>query len=153
VRAIDLLARTEGLIADPVYEGKAIRGLVERIRCGRLPAGRHVLLLHMGGTPAVHGYADQLRRRALTPTRTMLDAESAVPLKEFAAQLAAPLDRARCESFEVCGVIRGGSTRAKHLGVHVWLGRRFTPGPAISVADDTWQVPWPPTGREVSVFL
>jgi 1-aminocyclopropane-1-carboxylate deaminase len=70
--AIRLLARTEGLIADPVYEGKAVRGLLELIREGRFAPDQHVLLLHMGGTPAVHAYADQLHERTLTPASTVL---------------------------------------------------------------------------------
>lgn len=56
--AVRLLARTEGLIADPVYEGKAVRGFLELAKRGRFAKGR-VLLLHLGGTPAVHAYANQ----------------------------------------------------------------------------------------------
>ena len=59
IAAIKLFARCEGLIADPVYEGKALRGLIELSKAGRL-AGKIVLLLHLGGTPAVHAYAAQL---------------------------------------------------------------------------------------------
>ena len=59
IAAIKLFARSEGLIADPVYEGKALRGLIELSKAGQL-AGKKVLLLHLGGTPAVHGYAAQL---------------------------------------------------------------------------------------------
>lgn len=70
--AIRVLARTEGLIADPVYEGKAVRGLITLIEEGRLRQGQRVLLLHMGGTPAVHGYADQLRRLPMIDADTML---------------------------------------------------------------------------------
>jgi 1-aminocyclopropane-1-carboxylate deaminase len=62
VDAIRLLARTEGLMADPVYEGKAIRGLIELVRSGELRRGQRVLLVHLGGNPAVHAYADQLGR-------------------------------------------------------------------------------------------
>jgi 1-aminocyclopropane-1-carboxylate deaminase len=62
IDAIRLLARTEGLIADPVYEGKAVLGLTRLIDDGRLHRGQRVLLLHMGGTPAVHAYAEQLRQ-------------------------------------------------------------------------------------------
>jgi 1-aminocyclopropane-1-carboxylate deaminase len=58
--AIRLLARTEGLMADPVYEGKAIRGLLGLVEQGRLTRGDRVLLLHLGGTHAVHAYANQL---------------------------------------------------------------------------------------------
>jgi len=54
------LARTEGVIADPVYEGKALLGLIELIHRGVLAHGERVLLLHLGGTPAVHAYADRV---------------------------------------------------------------------------------------------
>lgn len=57
--AIGLLARTEGLIADPVYEGKAVRGLMDLAENGRFEKGSRILLLHLGGTPAVHAYANQ----------------------------------------------------------------------------------------------
>lgn len=54
---IGQFARAEGLVVDPVYEGKAVRGLVEMIRCGRIDPGSNVLLMHLGGSPAVHAYA------------------------------------------------------------------------------------------------
>lgn len=57
--AIRLLAQTEGLIADPVYEGKAIRGLMKLTEEGRFEKTSRVLLMHLGGTPAVHAYANQ----------------------------------------------------------------------------------------------
>jgi 1-aminocyclopropane-1-carboxylate deaminase/D-cysteine desulfhydrase-like pyridoxal-dependent ACC family enzyme len=57
--AISLLAQTEGLIADPVYEGKALRGLMKLTEEGRFEKGSRVLLMHLGGTPVVHAYADQ----------------------------------------------------------------------------------------------
>ena len=57
--AIKLLARTEGLIVDPVYEGKAVRGLLDLAKRGRFQKGSRVLLLHLGGTPAVHAYANK----------------------------------------------------------------------------------------------
>ena len=60
VAAIRLFARTEGLIADPVYEGKAIRGLMELIERGGIGRSQRVLLMHLGGTHAVHAYANQL---------------------------------------------------------------------------------------------
>jgi 1-aminocyclopropane-1-carboxylate deaminase len=58
--AIRLLAGTEGIVADPVYEGKALRGLIDLVEAGVLDAGQRVLLLHLGGLPAVHAYAEQL---------------------------------------------------------------------------------------------
>jgi 1-aminocyclopropane-1-carboxylate deaminase len=52
-------ASNEGLIADPVYEGKAIRGLVDLARRGFFPKDARVLLMHLGGSPAIHAYANK----------------------------------------------------------------------------------------------
>jgi 1-aminocyclopropane-1-carboxylate deaminase/D-cysteine desulfhydrase-like pyridoxal-dependent ACC family enzyme len=60
-------ARAEGIVADPVYEGKALRGLEELIGEGRIGATAKVLVLHLGGTPAVHAYADQFGAPAFKP--------------------------------------------------------------------------------------
>ncbi len=65
--AIRLLARTEGLIADPVYEGRAVRGLIDLIRAGRFTPDQHVLLMHLGGSPAVHAWAGRLAGAGLQP--------------------------------------------------------------------------------------
>ena len=65
--AIRLLARTEGLIADPVYEGRAIRGLIDLVRAGRFTPDQQVLLMHLGGTPAVHAWAGRLAGAGLRP--------------------------------------------------------------------------------------
>ncbi len=51
--AIDLLARTEGLLADPVYTGKALAGLLAMIRAGRFEEDAAVVFIHTGGTPAL----------------------------------------------------------------------------------------------------
>jgi len=51
--AIDLLARTEGLLADPVYTGKALAGLLAMIRAGRFEEDAAVAFIHTGGTPAL----------------------------------------------------------------------------------------------------
>ena len=65
--AIRLLARSEGLIADPVYEGRAVRGLIDLIRAGRFTPDQHVLLMHLGGSPAVHAWAGRLAGAGLQP--------------------------------------------------------------------------------------
>ena len=49
-KAIKLLARTEGILVDPVYSGKAFAGLLSDIRSGQIPAGSNVLFLHTGGS-------------------------------------------------------------------------------------------------------
>ncbi|MEM7257698.1 MAG: D-cysteine desulfhydrase family protein, partial [Pseudomonadota bacterium] len=58
INAITLLAQTEGLIADPVYEGRAIRGLLDLAAGGRFEKDAKVLLMHLGGSPAIHAYAN-----------------------------------------------------------------------------------------------
>jgi len=65
--AVHRFARLEGLIADPVYEGKAVRGMLELVARGDLACGDRVLLLHLGGAPAIHAYASQLWRGGLNP--------------------------------------------------------------------------------------
>jgi len=59
VEAIKLVARTEGIILDPVYTGKAMAGLIDHIHQGRLTADDTVVFLHTGGTPAVFVYHDE----------------------------------------------------------------------------------------------
>ena len=59
LEGIRLLARSEGLMADPVSEGKAIRGLLNLANEGRFEAGSRILFMHLGGDPAVHAYASQ----------------------------------------------------------------------------------------------
>ena len=58
--AIRLAAETEGLLVDPVYEGKSMAGLIELVQSGRLAADSRVLYLHMGGAPALHAYTAEL---------------------------------------------------------------------------------------------
>ncbi|HRW13530.1 MAG TPA: pyridoxal-phosphate dependent enzyme, partial [Syntrophomonas sp.] len=49
--AIELLARTEGILLDPVYSGKAMAGLLDLVEKGRFQAGDNVMFLHTGGAP------------------------------------------------------------------------------------------------------
>lgn len=55
--AIRLAARLEGMITDPVYEGKSMQGLIDLIRKGYFPAGAKVLYAHLGGVPAINAYS------------------------------------------------------------------------------------------------
>jgi 1-aminocyclopropane-1-carboxylate deaminase len=55
--AIRLCARLEGMITDPVYEGKSMQGLIDLIRKGYFPDGSRVLYAHLGGVPAINGYS------------------------------------------------------------------------------------------------
>ena len=65
--AIQLLATKEGIIADPVYEGRAIRGLLSMAESGRFEPNAKILLMHLGGTPAIHAYAGQFGDIDLQP--------------------------------------------------------------------------------------
>jgi 1-aminocyclopropane-1-carboxylate deaminase/D-cysteine desulfhydrase-like pyridoxal-dependent ACC family enzyme len=65
--AIRLLAETEGLIADPVYEAKAVRGLLSLTKQEYFQSGSKILLMHLGGSPAIHAYANQLGPPNLKP--------------------------------------------------------------------------------------
>ncbi len=51
--ALRLFARTEGLLLDPVYTGRAAAGLIDLIRNGFFSADQNVLFWHTGGTPAL----------------------------------------------------------------------------------------------------
>lgn len=57
IEAIHLVARTEGMLTDPVYEGKSMAGLIGMIRSREIPAGSRVLYAHLGGQPALPAYA------------------------------------------------------------------------------------------------
>ena len=58
IEAIHLAARTEGMLTDPVYEGKSMAGLMGLIRSGAIAAGSRVLYAHLGGQPALSAYVD-----------------------------------------------------------------------------------------------
>jgi len=59
--AIRLCARLEGMITDPVYEGKSMQGMIDLVSKGYFPAGSKVLYAHLGGAPAINGYAYAFR--------------------------------------------------------------------------------------------
>ena len=61
--ALDLLARTEGILLDPVYTAKAMAALIHDVRQGKWAKGDTVIFLHTGGTPAVFAYRDEVMRK------------------------------------------------------------------------------------------
>ncbi len=65
IDCIRQFAASEGLLADPVYEGKALRGLCDLVEQGFFPPGARVLLMHLGGTPVVHAYANRFGKPQL----------------------------------------------------------------------------------------
>ncbi|GAB7534127.1 1-aminocyclopropane-1-carboxylate deaminase [Burkholderia sp. 3C] len=57
LEAIRLSAKFEGMLTDPVYEGKSMHGMIEKVRLGEFPAGSKVLYAHLGGVPALSAYS------------------------------------------------------------------------------------------------
>lgn len=61
--ALTMLARTEGILLDPTYSGKAMAGLIDHIRTGRFTSEENIVFVHTGGTPALFAYSDALVER------------------------------------------------------------------------------------------
>ncbi|CAG2137016.1 1-aminocyclopropane-1-carboxylate deaminase [Cupriavidus plantarum] len=57
LEAIRLCARLEGVMTDPVYEGKSMQGMIDKVRLGEFPEGSRVLYAHLGGAPALNAYS------------------------------------------------------------------------------------------------
>jgi 1-aminocyclopropane-1-carboxylate deaminase len=57
LEAIRLCARLEGMLTDPVYEGKSMQGMIDKVRLGEFPQGSKVLYAHLGGVPALNAYS------------------------------------------------------------------------------------------------
>ncbi|RCV50263.1 1-aminocyclopropane-1-carboxylate deaminase [Marinitenerispora sediminis] len=57
IDAIHTAARLEGMITDPVYEGKSMAALIDLVRRGEIGPDSTVLYAHLGGQPAVNGYS------------------------------------------------------------------------------------------------
>lgn len=59
--AIKILARSEGILLDPVYTGKAFGGLLDLVRRGQFDQEDHIVFLHTGGMPGLWAYVDEFR--------------------------------------------------------------------------------------------
>ena len=58
--ALSLMARTEGIILDPIYSAKALAALIDLIQREEIDARETVVFVHTGGTPAIFAYAEEL---------------------------------------------------------------------------------------------
>ena len=58
IEAINILARTEGILLDPVYSGKGMAGLIDLVRKGHFKTSDNVVFLHTGGSVGLFGYND-----------------------------------------------------------------------------------------------
>jgi len=56
--AMRLLGRLEGVVTDPVYEGKSMAGLIDLVGRGEIDRSSTVLFAHLGGQPALNGYSE-----------------------------------------------------------------------------------------------
>ncbi|MFK7739141.1 MAG: D-cysteine desulfhydrase [Planctomycetota bacterium] len=63
VEAVQMMARTEGILLDPVYTGKIVAGLIGMVRDGTIGKNEDVLLIHTGGMPSLFAYEDVLLER------------------------------------------------------------------------------------------
>lgn len=61
MEAIRLTGSLEGVIIDPVYEGKSMAGLIDLVTSGDIPASSNVLYAHLGGQPAINAYSALFR--------------------------------------------------------------------------------------------
>ena len=59
--AIRLTGSLEGMIIDPVYEGKSMAGLIDLVRSRDIEPGSNVLYAHLGGQPALNAYSALFR--------------------------------------------------------------------------------------------
>lgn len=58
--AVQILARLEGVLMDPVYTGKAMAGLIDLVRKGTFTKDENILFVHTGGSPALHVYMSDI---------------------------------------------------------------------------------------------
>ncbi len=58
--AVELMARTEGVVLDPIYTGKSFAALLDHIERGIIPRDATVVFVHTGGTPAVFTHAEAI---------------------------------------------------------------------------------------------
>jgi len=57
LEAIRLAGRLEGMITDPVYEGKSMAGMIDLVEGGEISRQSNILYAHLGGQPALSAYA------------------------------------------------------------------------------------------------
>ena len=60
VEAVQMLARTEAILLDPVYTGKIMAGLIGLARQGYFDKDENVLFIHTGGAPSLHAYESEV---------------------------------------------------------------------------------------------
>lgn len=64
IAAVEFVARTEGILLDPTYTGKAMAGLIDMVRKGHFRPSDNVVFMHTGGTPGLYAHASTFLGRA-----------------------------------------------------------------------------------------
>ena len=64
IEAVQLVARTEGILLDPVYSGKGMAGLIDLVRRGHFKDGQDIVFVHTGGAVGLFAY-----RQSFVPER------------------------------------------------------------------------------------
>jgi len=60
IEAVNMMAKTEGILLDPVYTGKAMAGLIGLSRNGYFKKGENIIFVHTGGSPGLYAYIKPL---------------------------------------------------------------------------------------------
>lgn len=63
IEAVEMLARHEGILLDPVYSGKGMAGLIDLVRTGHYRSGERIVFIHTGGAQALPGYRSLFGKR------------------------------------------------------------------------------------------
>ncbi|MEV5543962.1 D-cysteine desulfhydrase family protein [Saccharopolyspora shandongensis] len=72
MEAITTAARTEGIVLDPVYTGRALAGLIAAVQNGQVRPGQRTVFLHTGGLPGLFGHPEALKRAGSAVTDTAM---------------------------------------------------------------------------------
>ena len=59
-QAVKTLARTEGLLFDPVYSGKGLAGMIDLVEKGEFKTGQNIVFIHTGGSAGLFGYLEEI---------------------------------------------------------------------------------------------
>jgi L-cysteate sulfo-lyase len=79
--ALTLAARTEGIVLDPIYTGRAMAGLIAAIKDGDIAAGQPTIFLHSGGVPGLFGHAATVETAEAALTAFDVDARADRPAR------------------------------------------------------------------------
>jgi L-cysteate sulfo-lyase len=65
IEAVEMTARHESILLDPVYSGKGMAGLIDLVRQGFYRRGENIVFIHTGGAQALSGYRSLFRQRVV----------------------------------------------------------------------------------------